>query len=69
MPDLLKIVFIFSVSFITAFLILPKLGLIASQTELMLPSIAFSGALIAFLRYNRHLSELFMGDAGSLSIG
>lgn len=29
----------------------------------------FCGALIAFLRYNWHPSRLFMGDAGSLTLG
>lgn len=35
MPDLFKIVFIFSVSFITTFLIFPKLDFIASKIDLL----------------------------------
>ncbi|AIS52710.1 phospho-N-acetylmuramoyl-pentapeptide-transferase MraY [Thermoanaerobacter kivui] len=32
-------------------------------------SAAFTGALLGFLRYNRHPAEVFMGDTGSLAIG
>jgi UDP-GlcNAc:undecaprenyl-phosphate GlcNAc-1-phosphate transferase len=42
---------------------------INNQIKLMLLSIAFSGALIAFLRYNWYPSKMFMGDAGSFSLG
>ncbi len=41
----------------------------SGQSELLLLSLAFCGALIAFLRYNWHPSALFMGDAGSLTFG
>jgi len=44
------------------------LAYLNDQTELMLLSIALSGALIGFLKYNLK-SRLFMGDAGSLSLG
>ena len=40
-----------------------------SQPELTYISIAFVGALAAFLRFNWHPSKLFMGDAGSMSLG
>lgn len=39
------------------------------RPELLLLSIAFCGALIAFLRYNWHPATMFMGDAGSLTLG
>lgn len=42
---------------------------INNQTDLMLLSIALSGAVIAFLKYNWYPSKLFMGDAGSLFLG
>jgi UDP-GlcNAc:undecaprenyl-phosphate/decaprenyl-phosphate GlcNAc-1-phosphate transferase len=44
------------------------LAYINDQMELMLLSIALSGAVIGFLKYNLK-SRLFMGDAGSLSLG
>ncbi len=40
-----------------------------NQPELTYISIAFVGALVAFLRFNWHPSKLFMGDAGSMSLG
>ena len=40
-----------------------------NQPELTYISIAFVGALAAFLRFNWHPSKLFMGDAGSMSLG
>ena len=42
---------------------------INNQTDLMLLSIALSGVVIAFLKYNWYPSKLFMGDAGSLFLG
>ncbi len=47
-------------------------GLVAyinNQMECVLLSVALSGAVIAFLRYNWYPSMLFMGDAGSFLIG
>ncbi|WP_233570552.1 MraY family glycosyltransferase [Prosthecochloris sp. ZM_2] len=47
-------------------------GLLAwlnGQPELMLIAIAFVGALAAFLRFNWFPSKLFMGDAGSMTLG
>src|SRR3990172_144850 len=54
---------------LVAFVSFAVLALLNNQAELMLLSISFCGALIAFLRYNWYPSKLFMGDAGSLSIG
>ncbi len=45
------------------------LAYINNQMELMLLSMAFCGAVIAFLRYNWYPSTLFMGDAGSFILG
>ena len=45
------------------------LAWINSQPELIYISIAFLGALAAFLRFNWYPSKLFMGDAGSMSLG
>jgi UDP-GlcNAc:undecaprenyl-phosphate/decaprenyl-phosphate GlcNAc-1-phosphate transferase len=44
------------------------LAYVNNQWDIMLFSIAFSGAVIAFLKYNWR-ARLFMGDAGSLTIG
>lgn len=51
-----------------AFVSFAILAYVNNQWEIMLFSIAFSGAVIAFLRYNWR-ARLFMGDAGSLTIG
>jgi UDP-GlcNAc:undecaprenyl-phosphate GlcNAc-1-phosphate transferase len=56
------------VSFV-AFASFAALSYINGQTDLMLFSIAFCGAVLAFLRYNLHPSRLFMGDAGSMALG
>lgn len=45
------------------------LAALNNQSWLVLLSVAFAGALIGFLRYNWHPSRLFMGDAGSLTLG
>ncbi len=52
-----------------SFMTFSVLAFINNQYPLMLVSLAFSGALVAFLRYNWHPSKLFMGDAGSITIG
>jgi UDP-GlcNAc:undecaprenyl-phosphate GlcNAc-1-phosphate transferase len=39
------------------------------MNSFMLLSLSFAGALAAFLRFNWHPSRLFMGDAGSMTIG
>jgi UDP-GlcNAc:undecaprenyl-phosphate GlcNAc-1-phosphate transferase len=54
---------------LVAFLAFAILALINKMTGLMLLSIAFVGALAAFLRFNWHPSKLFMGDAGSMTLG
>ena len=51
-----------------AFASFALLAYINNQWEFMLFSIAFSGAVVAFLRYNWR-ARLFMGDTGSLTIG
>jgi UDP-GlcNAc:undecaprenyl-phosphate/decaprenyl-phosphate GlcNAc-1-phosphate transferase len=56
------------ISFI-AFLSFSLLADMNGQPELALLAIAFCGAVLAFLYYNRAPARLFMGDAGSLSIG
>ncbi len=39
------------------------------QASLVFISVAFIGALVAFLRFNWAPSKLFMGDAGSMTLG
>jgi UDP-GlcNAc:undecaprenyl-phosphate GlcNAc-1-phosphate transferase len=51
-----------------AFASFSVLAHINHQREIVLLSVAFCGAVIAFLKYNR-MGRLFMGDAGSLTIG
>jgi UDP-GlcNAc:undecaprenyl-phosphate GlcNAc-1-phosphate transferase len=53
---------------LVAFASFSVLAHINQQREIVLLSIAFCGAVIAFLKYNR-MGRLFMGDAGSLTIG
>jgi UDP-GlcNAc:undecaprenyl-phosphate GlcNAc-1-phosphate transferase len=55
-----------------AFITFAILAYINHQRELMLLSIALSGAVIGFLRYNwyhKHPFHLFMGDMGSFLLG
>ncbi len=52
-----------------AFVSFGILAYINKQAELMLLSIALSGAVIGFLIYNWHPSKLFMGDLGSFTLG
>ncbi len=52
-----------------AFISFAVLAYINKQTELVLLSIALSGAVFGFLKYNWPPSKLFMGDAGSLALG
>jgi UDP-GlcNAc:undecaprenyl-phosphate GlcNAc-1-phosphate transferase len=54
---------------LVAFLTFAVLSYLNAQPDLALLAIAFSGALVGFLWYNRSPSRLFMGDAGSMSIG
>jgi UDP-GlcNAc:undecaprenyl-phosphate GlcNAc-1-phosphate transferase len=52
-----------------AFISFACLAYLDNHRDLMLLSIAHSGVLLAFMRYNWHPSRLFMGDAGSLFLG
>ena len=52
-----------------AFISFAVLAYMNNQHELMFLSIALSGAVIGFLKYNWPPSKLFMGDAGSLALG
>lgn len=52
-----------------AFASFAALSHINGQQELFLLSVAFAGAVAGFLRYNFPVSHIFMGDAGSLSLG
>ncbi len=52
-----------------AFIAFAVLAYINGQTELVLLSVALAGAVLGFLKYNWPPSKLFMGDAGSLSLG
>ncbi len=45
------------------------LSFMSQQYELMMLCIVFSGSLLAFLWYNWYPAKIFMGDAGSLSLG
>ncbi len=45
------------------------LAYLNGQNELMIISMALAAAVLAFLRYNCPPASLFMGDAGSLSLG
>jgi UDP-GlcNAc:undecaprenyl-phosphate GlcNAc-1-phosphate transferase len=52
-----------------AFISFACLAYLDNHRDLMLLSIAHSGVLVAFMRYNWYPSRLFMGDAGSLFLG
>ncbi len=56
------------VSFV-AFLSFAILASLSGNVSLMLLNLAFTGAVLGFLRYNWTPSILFMGDAGSLCLG
>ena len=60
------IVYITGHAILSGYLLLPNIKLVG---ELAIVGSAFSGALIAFLWYNSHPAEVFMGDSGSLAIG
>jgi UDP-GlcNAc:undecaprenyl-phosphate GlcNAc-1-phosphate transferase len=40
-----------------------------NQIKILLLSVAMTGALLGFLKYNWHPAQLFMGDAGSFLLG
>lgn len=52
-----------------AFISFAVLAWLNGMPSFMFLGIAFAGALAAFLRFNWHPSRLFMGDAGSMTIG
>jgi len=60
------IVYITGHAIISSYLLLPNIKLVG---ELSIVGASFIGALIAFLYYNSHPAEIFMGDSGSLAIG
>lgn len=60
------IVYITGHAIMSNYLLLPNIKL---SGELTILGSAMSGSLIAFLWYNSHPAEVFMGDSGSLAIG
>jgi phospho-N-acetylmuramoyl-pentapeptide-transferase len=60
------IVYITGHAIISSYLLLPNIQIVG---ELAIVGAAFIGALIAFLWYNAHPAEVFMGDSGSLPMG
>jgi len=60
------IVYITGHAIISEYLLLPNIKLVG---ELSIVGASFMGALIAFLWYNSHPAQVFMGDSGSLTIG
>jgi len=64
--SLSAIVYITGHAIISGYLLLPNIKLVG---ELAILGAAMIGSLIAFLWYNAHPAEVFMGDSGSLPIG
>jgi len=60
------IVYITGHAIISGYLLLPNIKIAG---ELAIMGASFMGALIAFLWYNSHPAQVFMGDSGSLAIG
>jgi len=60
------IVYITGHAILSGYLLLPNIKLAG---ELTIVGSSFMGALIAFLWYNSHPAQVFMGDSGSLAIG
>jgi phospho-N-acetylmuramoyl-pentapeptide-transferase len=60
------IVYITGHAIISNYLLLPNIQLVG---ELSIVGASFVGALIAFLWFNSHPAQVFMGDTGSLAIG
>lgn len=54
---------------LVAFISFGVLSWINGISELVLICLAFSGVLMAFLKFNLNPAKLFMGDAGSLTLG
>ena len=44
-------------------------GLSLGNIAVIVPAVALAGALVGFLRYNFPAARIFLGDAGSMSIG
>ena len=64
--SLSAIVYVTGHAILSGYLLLPNIKLAG---ELAIVGAAMIGALIAFLWYNSHPAEVFMGDSGSLPIG
>jgi len=60
------IVYVLGHAVFASYLLLPN---IKTSGELAIVGIAMAGSLIAFLWYNCHPAQLFMGDSGSLPTG
>jgi phospho-N-acetylmuramoyl-pentapeptide-transferase len=60
------IVYITGHAIISGYLLIPNIKLVG---ELSIMGASFIGALIAFLWFNSHPAQIFMGDSGSLAIG
>jgi len=60
------IVYITGHAIFSGYLLLPNIKTVG---ELAIVGSAFIGSLIAFLWYNSHPAQVFMGDSGSLAIG
>jgi len=60
------IIYITGHAILSEYLLLPNIKLVG---ELSIVGASFMGALIAFLWFNSHPAEVFMGDSGSLTIG
>jgi len=60
------IVYITGHSILSSYLLLPNIKLAG---ELSIVGASFVGSLIAFLWFNSHPAQIFMGDSGSLAIG
>lgn len=64
--SLSAIVYITGHAVISSYLLLPNIQIAG---ELAIMGAAFTGSLIAFLWFNSHPAQVFMGDSGSLPIG
>ena len=60
------IVYITGHAIMSEYLLIPNIKFVG---ELTIVGASFMGALIAFLWYNSHPAQIFMGDSGSLTIG
>ncbi len=61
------IVYITGHAIISSYLLLPNIKIVGELA--IVGGAAFIGSLIAFLWFNSHPAEVFMGDSGSLPIG